>query len=186
MASRVIRDMDTAVAMRVDNDLSGCGGGMRAMRNAELEFLSAVLIVSDDAERLARFYRDQLGIPLWPEHHGETLQHWGCELGDVHFAIHPSQNFQRDPNMGVGAVKLAFMVFDLDAYLQTLTQRGIQPLYEPEQFGGMRMTAVRDPDGNFIELTELGRTWFDGLRKRREQGFDVVARWEQRQSALRT
>jgi len=156
------------------------------MRNAELEFLSAVLVVSDDAERLARFYRDQLGVPLRPERHGENLQHWGCELGDVHFAIHPRQNFQRDPNVGVGAVKLAFIVFDLDAYLQTLTQRGIQPLYEPEQVGGMRMTAVRDPDGNFIELTELGQSWFDRLRKRREEGFDVVARWEQRQSELGT
>jgi hypothetical protein len=47
------------------------------MRNAGLEFLSAVLIVSDDSRRLARFYRDQLGIPLRPEQHGETLQHWG-------------------------------------------------------------------------------------------------------------
>ena len=156
------------------------------MPNAELEFLSAVLIVSDDAERLARFYRDQLGVPLRPERHGETLQHWGCELGDVHFAIHPRENFQRDPNVGVGAVKLAFMIFDLDAYLQTLTQQGVEPLYEPEQVGSMRITAVRDPDGNFIELTELGRNWFERLRNRREQGFDVVARWEQRQSALGT
>lgn len=159
---------------------------MHAMHSADLEFLSAVVIVSDDAERLARFYRDQLGVPLRPEQHGETLQHWGCELGDVHFAIHPRENFQRDPNVGVGAVKLAFMVFDLDAYLQTLTQRGIQPLYEPEQVGRMRMTAVRDPDGNFIELTELGRNWFEHLRERREQGFDVVARWERRQSELGT
>jgi predicted enzyme related to lactoylglutathione lyase len=159
---------------------------MRAMRNAELEFLSAVLIVSDDAERLARFYRDQLGIPLRPEQHGEVLHHWGCELGDVHFAIHPRQNFMRDPNVGVGAVKLAFMVFDLDAYVRTLTQRGVELLYEPEQVGGLRMTAVRDPDGNFIELTELGRNWFERLRKRREQGFDVLARWERSQSALGT
>jgi catechol 2,3-dioxygenase-like lactoylglutathione lyase family enzyme len=156
------------------------------MGKADLEFLSAVLIVSDDAERLARFYRDQLGVPLRPEQHGETLQHWGCELGDVHFAIHPRENCQRDHNVGVGAVKLAFMVFDLDAYLQTLTQRGVEPLYEPEQAGALRMTAVRDPDGNFIELTELGRNWFERLRQRREQGFDVVTRWQQRQSALGT
>ena len=106
--------------------------------------------------------------------------------GDDHFAIHPRQNFQRDPNVGVGAVKLAFMVVDLDDYLRTLTQRRVEPLYEPEQVGGLRMTAVRDPDGNFIELTELGLNWFERLRKRREQGFDVVARWEPAQSALGT
>ena len=59
-------------------------------------------------------------------------------------------------------------------------------MYEPEKVGGMRMTAVPDPDGNFIELTELGQSWFEHLRKRREEGFDVVARWEQQRSALGT
>ena len=61
------------------------------------------------------------------------------------------------------------------------------PRYSPaRELVKIMMRWHEDPDGNFIELTELGRTWFDRLRKRREQGFDVVARWEQRQSALGT
>jgi len=151
------------------------------MPKTELEFLSAVLIVSDNAEHLAAFYRDKLGVPLRPEQHGETLLHWGCQLGDIHFAIHPRQNFDRDPNAGVGAIKLAFMVFDLDTYLRRLKDQGIEPLYKPEQSGALRMTAVRDPDGNFIELTELGPSWFESLRKRREEGVTVVDRWDQHQ-----
>jgi hypothetical protein len=49
----------------------------------------------------------------------------------------------------------------------------------------MRMTAVRDPDGNYIELTELDASWFEGLRRHREQGFDVVARWERQSAAAK-
>ena len=59
-----------------------------------IEFLSAVLILSPDPERLAAFYRDKLGIPLIAEEHGSGA-HWGCELGDIHFAIHPG-----DPGRG--------------------------------------------------------------------------------------
>jgi hypothetical protein len=64
-----------------------------------------------------------------------------------------------------------------------LAQRGVQPLYQPERAGAMRVTAVRDPDGNYVELTELGAAWFEGLRRHREQGFDVVARWERQRSS---
>ena len=52
-----------------------------------IQFLSAVLLTSRDAARLAEFYRDVLGLPLAEERHGNVPQHWGCELGDVHFAI---------------------------------------------------------------------------------------------------
>ena len=74
-----------------------------------IEFLSAVLIVTNDVDRLAGFYRDIVGIPLVEEEHGATDKHYGCELGDLHFAIHPSSNFQ-DCETGVGSVKLAFVV----------------------------------------------------------------------------
>jgi catechol-2,3-dioxygenase len=53
------------------------------------EFLSAVLLASRQPDRLAVFYRDVLGLPLHEEQHGSGSVHWGCELGDVHFAIHP-------------------------------------------------------------------------------------------------
>jgi hypothetical protein len=65
---------------------------------------------SKDCERLARFYRDVIGIPLEDEQHGETAQHYGCEFGDLHFAIHPLENF-KGTGHGTGSVKLAFTVF---------------------------------------------------------------------------
>ena len=71
----------------------------------KVEFLSAVLVVSKNHEKLAQFYKDVVGIPLKDEQHDETIKHYGCELGDLHFAIHPVENFQ-DANHGVGSVSL--------------------------------------------------------------------------------
>lgn len=143
----------------------------------KVEFLSAVLLVSKDHDRLAQFYRDVIGIPLKTEQHGDTHKHYGCDLGDLHFAIHPVENFS-DSNHGVGSVKLAFEVFDLEAFLKQLKGHGVEPLYAPKKAGPMLITAIHDPDGNLIEFTQLGHGWITHLEKRRTQGHDIVQRWK--------
>lgn len=153
------------------------------MAHEPIEFLSAVLVVSKDAEKLCRFYRDVLGVPLENEEHGGSAKHYGCELGDVHFAIHPVSNFPGEP--GVGAVKLAFTVFDMDAFVKRLRDRGVEPLYAPKDLGFAIMTAVRDPDGNYLEFTQLSDRWFRHLAERKERGNDVVARWRTRAAGMR-
>lgn len=151
-------------------------GAADAPRVVSAQYLCAVLLVSKDPERLAKFYRDALGVPLEAEDHGGTQPHYGCEVGDLHFAIHPIENFEgREP--GIGAVKLAFEVFDLTAFVNRLQSHGVQPLYPPRELGFCRMTAVRDPDDNEIELTQLADDWFGHLEKRRAQGFDIVQQW---------
>ena len=142
------------------------------------EFFCAVLLVSQDPQRLAAFYRDVLGIPLEEERHDGTHPHYGCEVGDLHFAVHPVENFDgRSP--GVGSVKLAFEVFDLDAFLGRLTAHGVNPLYPPRALGKTsRITAVLDPDGNEVEFTQLAPEWFEHLARRRRSGVDVLARWK--------
>src|SRR5690242_9534216 len=141
-----------------------------------IEFLSAVLIVSEDPKRLADFYRDVVGVALKEERHGTALPHWGCNLGDVHFAIHPVAMFP-DRRSGVGAVKLAFTVFDVDALARRLEERGVALLYRPRDTGFFRSTAILDPDGNLIEFTQLCDAWFEDLDARHARGLDVVARW---------
>jgi predicted enzyme related to lactoylglutathione lyase len=142
-----------------------------------IEFLSAVLIVSENPARLAEFYRDVVGIPLKDEGHGESLPHYGCNLGDMHFAIHPVETFP-DRRHGVGAVKLAFNVFDIKALVERLKKQGIEVLYPPHNTGFFWSTAINDPDGNFIEFTEMCDEWFKLLGDRRTQGLDVVTRWK--------
>lgn len=178
----------------------------------DLEFLSAVIVVSSDAERLARFYREVLGVPLQPAQHGESHRHYECLLGDVHFAIHPQENQSHahpsstripraDPRMTtgasearsplsnsrlaganshlipVGSVKLALTTFDIAATVKRLQAHSIEPIYPPKDIGFATMTAIRDPDGNYVEITELGERWYRQLEERRSKGHDVVHRW---------
>jgi predicted enzyme related to lactoylglutathione lyase len=142
-----------------------------------IEFLSAVLLVSKNPKNLAAFYRDTIGLPLEDEEHGETHPHYGCELGDLHFAIHPTTNFE-GAGSGVGSVKLAFTVFDMDGFVKKVEAKGIKLEYPPKDTGFSLMTALRDPDGNYVEFTQLSDRWFKHLENRRQNGFDVVARWK--------
>ena len=175
----------------------------------EVEFLSAVIVVSNDAEKLARFYREVLGLPLEPAQHGESHRHYECLLGDVHFAIHPLANQSHgspsssriprvDPKTSVapesrsssrsdlriatpmGAVKLTLTTFDMNATIQRLRASAIEPIYPPKDMGFATMTAIRDPDGNYVEITELGERWLRQLEDRRKKGHDVVQRWRAR------
>jgi predicted enzyme related to lactoylglutathione lyase len=146
------------------------------MDGEPIEFLSAVLMVSEHPKRLAEFYRDVVGIPLEAEQHGRSHPHWGCTLGDIHFAIHPIATFP-DRRSGVGSVKLAFTVFDIHALARCLESRGVPLLYPPRDVGFFWSTAIEDPDGNLVEFTQLCDEWFSQLETRRRQGADVVTRW---------
>ncbi len=133
--------------------------GESRQRPEDVRFLSGVILVSGQPERLAGFYRDVLGLPLAGERHGDTAPHLACELGDSHFAIHPVADYQGEPT-ATGAVKLAFIIFDMTGLVQWLQTRGIPLCYPPAELGTQsRITAIRDPDGNLIELTELGPAW---------------------------
>ena len=146
-----------------------------------LEFLSGVLLVSQNPARLADFYTDVLNVPLEVEEHEGTLPHWGATLGEIHFAIHPIEDFP-DGRSGVGAVKLAFTVFDLAAALKRLEAAGVALVQEPQDTGFFVSAMVEDPDGNLIELTQMVDEWFESLEKRRADGHDVVQAWRRSRS----
>ena len=59
-----------------------------------------MLVVWENAKRLADFSRDVVGVPLRQERHGDTRPRWGCTLGEIHFAIHPVESFP-DSRSGV-------------------------------------------------------------------------------------
>ena len=150
-----------------------------------LRFISGIISVSTEPERLVRFYRDLLGLPLADERHDDSEPHWACELGDVHFAVHPAADYPGEAT-GAGAVKIAFLVFELDPLVAWLAEHGVELCYPPVQLGSeSRITAVLDPDGNTVELTELGPGWLDHLRAHRAGGGDLVAAWSARASADR-
>jgi RimJ/RimL family protein N-acetyltransferase len=142
----------------------------------DIQGFSGILLVSENPKRLAEFYRDIVEIPLEDERHEGTLPHWGCTLGEVHFAIHPIEDFP-DGKSGVGAVKLAFTVFDVLALTARLQEKGVGLLYPPRDEGFFISAALLDPDGNFVELTELCDEWFEMLQNRRGRGGDLLEKW---------
>ena len=150
------------------------------MAREAIEFISGVILVSESPGRLAEFYREVLGVPLETEEHEGSLPHWGCDLGDVHFAIHAIEDFP-DKQAGVGSVKLAFNVFDIEVLAERLTGVGLSLLYPPKDTGFFWSTAVQDPDGNLVEFTQMSDAWFKYLEHRRSQGADVIARWRAHQ-----
>jgi catechol 2,3-dioxygenase-like lactoylglutathione lyase family enzyme len=155
-------------------------------RPEDLRFLSGVILVSAEPSRLVHFYQNILGLPLAEELHGDSELHWACELGDVHFAIHPAGDYPGEAT-GAGAVKIAFMVFELDPLVSWLAECGVELCYPPSEFGTESwITAVRDPDDNLVELTQLGPAWLDHLRANRASGGDLVAHWSARASGERS
>ncbi|SEL12876.1 hypothetical protein SAMN05444354_10456 [Stigmatella aurantiaca] len=155
----------------------------------KLEFFSAIVLVSKDTRRLAAFYRDTLGLPLEEEIHPDSDVHYACEIGDIHFAIfpEPKKHLDRGARVGHGQVKFAFTVFDLDGLVKALRERGVEVTYPPMQAEDfIRMTAIRDPDGNYIELTQMDERWFKHLASRKRQGIDVVQRWKERTGAAQS
>lgn len=143
----------------------------------KIEFLSAVLLISKNADKLASFYRDIVGIPLEVEQHGSTEKHYGCELGDLHFAIHPASNFA-GKKCDTGAIKLAFTVFNLYSFVERIKSAGVKIEYEPKDMGFAIMTALLDPDGNYVEFTQLSGRWIQHLKNRRQQGIDMISKWQ--------
>lgn len=143
-----------------------------------IEFLSAVLLTSRRPDRLAAFYRDVLGVPLREERHASGPAHWGCELGDVHFAIHPADDAAADDDHGPAPIRLAFWVFDLRSFVRRLEdEHGVQCRYPIQDLGSSSLvTAITDVDGNEVELTQMGRSWIEHLAEHRREGADVVGR----------
>jgi catechol 2,3-dioxygenase-like lactoylglutathione lyase family enzyme len=120
--------------------------------------MGAVLIVSRDAPRLAWFYRDALGLPLRDESHADAPGlHFGCQLGQVHFAVHPPENFPLAPESGSGGVRFALNVDDIASWTRRLEERGVELLFGPLDLGWSQMLGFRDPDGNYVELVQLRR-----------------------------
>lgn len=148
------------------------------MASQGIDFFSAVLILSDHPERLAKFYRDVLGLPLREESHDDSELHYGCELGDVHFAIHPARNFGETRAPTGNRVRLAFAVFDIKSFIARLRGHGVKPDYAPRVVGFAVMTAVTDPDGNSVEVTQLSESWMSHLRRNRDTGKDILVQWE--------
>jgi catechol 2,3-dioxygenase-like lactoylglutathione lyase family enzyme len=116
--------------------------------------VSAVTFTSNDPERLARFYRGRLGLPLMAASHGAMKRHFEGWLGEraqggVHLAILKGAG-------GSGAAP-TFRVHGIDGCVAELQAGRIESLHPIADLGeGKRLASFRDADGNVFRLIDLG------------------------------
>jgi glyoxylase I family protein len=116
----------------------------------KIESLSALVFRSDDPERLARFYREHLGIPFALQGHGTMPGHQEAWFEGIHFAVLKRTQLEAQ-------LAPTFRVSNLDACIEQLARKGVQPLRAPLQLDeNMRVSSFRDSDGNTFNLIELG------------------------------
>jgi catechol 2,3-dioxygenase-like lactoylglutathione lyase family enzyme len=109
-----------------------------------VKHLSAFIVVSRQAPALAAFHREALGIPLVDEQHGREAMHYRCTLGELHFAVHPVENWPDAREVGCGGARIAFRIDD---------DGGVRFDGPADEDWG-RTLRLRDPDGNYIELVQ--------------------------------
>lgn len=136
------------------------------MQRDRPRFVSVIVVQSAAPSALAAFYREVVGIPLREEITDDTGGHFGCELGDTYFAIYPGATVTESCHSDT--VKLSLAVRDIDAFVARIHRQGVTPLYAIRNAGFARITALRDPDGNYIEFTELSRSWLRRLMAERD------------------
>lgn len=112
-----------------------------------------VILVTERVAELAEFYQKGLGLEFEREDHGGLDIHYGVDIGNVHFGIHPPGNFgNRGPSRGTA---LAFAVSTIDEHLDTLKGLGAEVIREPHDEGFGPVVTLADPQGNLFELVEL-------------------------------
>lgn len=124
-----------------------------------VESLAVILLLTEDTDRTAAFYRDILGLDLVEEEHGGSHPHYACRLGSIYFTIQYNDDFRgkqtgipaRTSNDG-NSLQLCFTVVDMDAFLRHLNDRQVSPLHPVRAFEHTVFTTLQDPDGRFVRV----------------------------------
>ncbi|HKK29879.1 MAG TPA: VOC family protein [Alphaproteobacteria bacterium] len=102
--------------------------------------------VSNDLDGFARFYGDLLGL----EPDGPFV----FRLGRSRILATQGRVPRIDGWREKGLRYMTVQIFDCDRVTAALEQRGVELGHPPRTVGPVRYSFVRDPDGNWIELSE--------------------------------
>ena len=120
-----------------------------------IQSVSGLVFYSPDAERLASFYTELLGIGFEQASHGTQARHLEGQLEGIHLAFWDARAGHA-PGTGPALVP-TFRTGDLDAAERGLLERGANRLHKPIALGdGKRVVGFTDPDGRAFRLIELG------------------------------
>jgi predicted enzyme related to lactoylglutathione lyase len=116
--------------------------------------ICGVILISRDPDALAHFYAKALDLRLEREEHAGLAPHWGADIGNVHFGIHPPENF-RVAGAGRGRAAVTFDVSSLAECQRRLARLGAPCLLPPHDEGFGLVACYNDPEGNLFEVVEL-------------------------------
>ena len=116
--------------------------------------ICGVILASENPEVLADFYGFVLGVSFEREEHGGLAEHFGIDIGEVHFGIHPPKNLGRKA-VGISATSLAFNVESLEPISSRIKQLGAREVAAPHDEGFGMVATYEDPEGNQFEVVEL-------------------------------
>lgn len=119
-----------------------------------IDSVSAILLISENAAKLAAFYKSALELPLEDEVHDGTPPHYGCNIGDVHFAIHPAEGWPGVRTNDAQSPIVALSTSDINLVVERVRSLGIEAA-GPNDHGFAYTFSFRDPDGNQIEILEF-------------------------------
>jgi predicted enzyme related to lactoylglutathione lyase len=107
--------------------------------------LSGLIISSANPERLAKFYKDVMGIPMALNHHGTSPDHWECDYHGIHFAILERKNSEKPSENIVPS-------FYIDDIEQFIAKNSIKLHEEAMDLGNAFSIGFKDPDENTVRL----------------------------------
>ncbi len=103
---------------------------------------------SADPGALMRWYQERLGVDPVPQSEGD--EPWRQQEGVTAFAPFPQDSEMIGPPEHTWS--LNFRVDDLDAMVEQLRSAGEAVDVDPERYSMGRFAAMRDPEGNVIQL----------------------------------
>jgi catechol 2,3-dioxygenase-like lactoylglutathione lyase family enzyme len=113
------------------------------MRIAE----ACIVILAEDLDRTLEFYRDRLGLSVQEEE-----EDW-ARL-DYNIVIMRAPEPVPSGIVTLNTVILSLTVPDVDAAYRELTRQGVSFFEVPQDHGTFKTAALRDPDGNLVQLIE--------------------------------
>jgi len=116
--------------------------------------LSGATIWSEDLNNLLPFYRDVLGLKVVVQTSGFVVlgDGNGTTLGlGTHSEV---KGRASDPYRHM----IGFASDDLDADVLRLEAAGVEFIEQPTDYDGLRIAALRDPEGNVIQLFQPARS----------------------------
>ena len=123
--------------------------------------ICGAILMARDPDSLARFYAEALDLSFSREDHAGLAPHWGVDIGNVHFGIHPPEDFDAKAT-GQGSVVLTFDVDSLAECQARLQQLGANCVQPPHDEGFGLVASFTDPEGNCFELVELTYQFEEG------------------------